>query len=102
MLEFIFEGFIYLIFELFGNIAVSIFIPKDKVQLHIDELKNESWFKELDNDHRFNYIINFNKKVRKLLAQKRYVNYLKTNEKIRERFIDIVKEEHYKFTGVKA
>jgi hypothetical protein len=90
-----------LIGELLSGILNAI-IPtsKSKLEKNIGELRGEDWFSQLDKDVRYNYIIWYNKKVKRFLSKPENIKLLKSSEEGRERFIALVIKEHKKFVGI--
>lgn len=90
-----------LIGELLSGILNAI-IPtsKSKLEKNIGELRGEDWFSQLDKDVRYNYIIWYNKKVKRFLSKPENIKLLKSSEEERERFIALVIKEHKKFVGI--
>ncbi|PEQ82479.1 hypothetical protein CN481_25030 [Bacillus sp. AFS006103] len=91
-----------LIGELLSGILNAI-IPtsKSKLEKNIGELRGEDWFSQLDKDVRYNYIIWYNKKVKRFLSKPENIKLLKSSEEERERFIALVIKEHKKFVGIR-
>ncbi len=91
-----------LIGELLSGILNAI-IPtsKSKLEKNIGELRGEDWFSQLDKDVRYNYIIWYNKKVKRFLSNPENIKLLKSSEEERERFISLVIKEHKKFVGIR-
>jgi hypothetical protein len=96
----ILESFLVFIFEIVANAFFYFFIPKSKFEKNIDKLQNEDWFSTLDRDHRYGYIIWSNRKVKRFLIKTENVELIMRNESAREKFIDLIKEEHDKFVGL--
>lgn len=71
--------------------------PRTTLEKHIEELKSEEWFLQLDQDYRYNYIIWSNKKVKRFLSKPQNIKILKSNEEERVKFIRLVMKEHEKF-----
>lgn len=80
--------------------AYILFSPskKDiKFVEHLHILLNEEWFHQLYNDYRYEYIIKFNKKVRKYLLNKENIDSLVREPKEKDSFVTWVKTEHEQF-----
>ena len=92
-----------LIGELLSGILNAI-IPtsKSKLEKNIGELRGEDWFSQLDKDVRYNYIIWYNKKVKRFLSNEKNIKMITSMDFERENFIHLVKEEHAKFTGLRS
>jgi hypothetical protein len=87
-----------LIVDLLGGLLEWIIpTPKSKLEKHIEELKSEDWFFQLDQDYRYNYIIWNNRKVKRFLGRPQNIKILKSNEEEKEKFIRLVMQEHEKF-----
>jgi hypothetical protein len=91
-----------LIGDLIGGLVEAIFpTPMSKLEKNIDELKEEEWFSNLNIDVRYNYIIWHNKKVKHFLRKPENIKILKSSEEEREKFIQLVIEEHKNFVGIR-
>ena len=87
-----------LIVDLLGSLLEWIIpTPKSKLEKHIEELKSEDWFFQLNQDYRYNYIIWNNRKVKRFLGRPQNIKILKSNEEEKEKFIRLVMQEHEKF-----
>jgi hypothetical protein len=82
--------------ELAGHLIPS---PEAKFEKHIIRLKEEDWFSELDKDYRYEYIIHQNRRVRRFLCSEKNIKLILSMDEEREKFINLVKEEHVKFTS---
>ncbi|WP_144550183.1 hypothetical protein [Bacillus sp. X1(2014)] len=99
---FIVDFIVDVIGDLIGGLIEAL-IPtqKSKLEKHIDELKEEEWFADLDKDVRYNYIIWHNNKVKRFLKKPENVKILKSSEWEREKFIALVIKEHKRFVGIR-
>jgi hypothetical protein len=91
------------IVDLIGGLLEAIIpTPKSKLEKHIEELKEDEWFSQLNKDVRYNYIIWHNKKVKRYLKKPENIKILKSSEWEREKFIQLVIEEHKRFVGIQS
>ncbi len=72
--------------------------PAAKFEKHIKRLKEETWFCELEKDYRYGYIIHQNRRVRRFLCNEKNIKLILSMDEGKERFIELVKEEHARFT----
>ncbi|NRD77136.1 hypothetical protein HPT25_06455 [Bacillus sp. BRMEA1] len=98
------SGFIIdLLLDLAGEV-IGHFLPgarsEARFQKHIMRLKEEPWFASLEKDYRYEYIIFQNRKVKRFLNSEKNIKMIISMEEEKERFINMVKEEHIKFTRV--
>ncbi len=95
---------IELLLDLAGEI-IEYFIPdqatESKFIKHIERLKEEEWFATLEKDYRYSYIIYQNRKVKRFLCNEKNVKMILSMDVEKENFINLVKEEHKKLTGVR-
>jgi hypothetical protein len=82
--------------ELAGHLIPS---PEAKFEKHINRLKEEAWFAELEKDYRYTYIIHQNRRVRRFLCSEKNIKLILSMDEEREKFINLIKEEHVKFTS---
>jgi hypothetical protein len=89
---------IYLAGEIIGHL-----IPErsTKFEKHMNRLKEEAWFSELEKDYRYGYIINSNRAVKRSLNREKNIKMITSMDSERENFIRLVKEEHAKFTALR-
>ncbi|MDO7788798.1 hypothetical protein [Desulforamulus aquiferis] len=98
MLEFLFNLFIeFLLWLPFRWWPFNQLIKLERV---INELSQEEWFKELDDDYRYSFILRNNKKVIRTLLKPGSAHALKYDIQVQEQFIKMVKDEHVKFVGL--
>ena len=90
-----------LLIDLVGEIIRHL-IPErsTKLEKHINRLKEEAWFSELEKDYRYGYIIYSNRAVKRFLNREKNIKMITTMDSERENFIRLVKEEHVKFTAL--
>jgi predicted nucleotidyltransferase len=88
-----------LIIDLFVYGFIDLPFLKSKLEKNIEKLKSEEWFKQLEDDARYSYIIWNNRKVKRFLVKDRNIRLLRTDEQVRNEFIDLVKHEHVKYVG---
>lgn len=81
---------------LYGHFFLTYNWPR-KINKITKALSSEDWFNQLYNDHRYNYIINYNQVVKEYLSKPGIIRLLKENEKYRQEFIQLVRDEHNKF-----
>lgn len=98
------SGFIIdLLVDIAGEI-IEFLIPdrfsKSKFEKHLIRLREEDWFTSLEKDVRYAYIIHQNRKVRRFLSSEQNIKMITSMDFEREKFINLVKEEHAKFTGI--
>ncbi|MHB8916690.1 MAG: DUF3592 domain-containing protein [Desulfocucumaceae bacterium] len=70
------------------------------LELRIERLRKEQWFEDLYRDARYSYIIMNSKNVKKILHGSGVEEILARDEQARKGFIDLVKMEHARFTGI--
>jgi DNA-dependent RNA polymerase auxiliary subunit epsilon len=92
------------LFEIITNMLLYGFIDlpflKSKLEKNIEQLMKEKWFSDLYQDARFEYIISNNKKIKRFLVKSENVEQLIKDEKTRNEFITLVKDEHLNFVRV--
>ncbi|MEH7439444.1 hypothetical protein V7182_18370 [Neobacillus drentensis] len=98
-----------LLFDLLIDLAggvIEFFLPdwspKSKFEKHLIRLREEDWFTSLEMDVRYSYIIHQNRKVKRFLSIEKNIKMITSMDFERENFINLVKEEHAKFTGVRS
>jgi hypothetical protein len=64
-------------------------------------LKQEAWFSSLEKDYRYSYIIYQNSRVKRFLSSEKNVKMIISMDEEKERFINLVIEEHVKFTRLR-
>ena len=64
-------------------------------------LKEEAWFSSLEKDYRYSYIIYQNSRVKRFLSSEKNVKMIISMDEEKERFINLVIEEHVKFTRLR-
>ncbi|MCQ6280625.1 hypothetical protein [Bacillus sp. EB600] len=93
-----------LLFDIAGEI-IGHFIPdlspKSKFEKHIIRLKEEAWFSSMEKDYRYSYIIYQNSRVKRFLSSEKNVKMIISMDEEKERFINLVIEEHVKFTRLR-
>ncbi|MFD0048038.1 hypothetical protein ACFVHQ_01650 [Actinomycetes bacterium NPDC127524] len=65
---------------------------------HINRLRKEDWFYELERDYRYEYIISQNSRVRKFLSREKNIKLITNVDAEKDKFIKLIEEEHHKFT----
>ncbi|SFC94033.1 hypothetical protein SAMN05443252_10939 [Bacillus sp. OV322] len=82
--------------------AVFHWLPKrsrEKILArHINRLRKEDWFCELERDYRYEYIICQNSRVRKFLSREKNIKLITNVDTEKDKFIKLIEEEHHKFT----
>jgi hypothetical protein len=87
------------IVELLASAGITV-TTKSKLEKNIDKLRNEKWFSSLIQDARYEYVIWNNRKVKRILVKVENVDLFIGSEQEREKFINLVKQEHKKFVGI--
>ena len=64
-------------------------------------LKEEAWFSSLEKDYRYSYILYQNSRVKRFLSSEKNVKMIISMDEEKERFINLVIEEHVKFTRLR-
>jgi hypothetical protein len=82
-----------LLFYLFVDVLLYLPYFKSKVEKSIQNLRKESWFEKLYNDPKFNNAIWNSNKVKKFLLKSENIELVKSNDKVREEFITLIKSE---------
>lgn len=99
------SGFIIdLLVDIAGEIIeflIPEWSPKSKFEKHLIRLREEDWFTSLEKDVRYGYIIHHNRKVKRFLSSEQNIKMITSMDFERDHFINLVKEEHAKFTGVR-
>lgn len=92
---FVESAFLFIIF--FYVIGFARFQSRE---LRIERLRKEKWFDDLYRDARYSYIIRNSKNVNKFLHGPGAEKILARDEQARNGFIDLVKMEHARYTGI--
>ncbi len=98
-MQLLFESLVGFFFDLFVYGLLDLPYFKSKWEKNMDKLIDEEWFKQLNDDFRYSYIIRNNKKVKRILAKDDNIPLLQTDEQFRNDFIALVKDEHVKYVG---
>lgn len=95
---------VWVLSDLVGNkICGSIegyFTNESKLEKNVKLLAKEKWFIELANDFRYSHIIWHNNRVGRYLRDDSNIRLLKKHEEEQRKFIEMVKQEHKKFSGM--
>lgn len=86
-----------------GSISSKIedyFTNETKLEKHVKMLSGEKWFDELVKDYRYSYIVWNNKRVGGYLMKLSNIQLLKKHEEEQDKFKEMVKWEHRKFTNL--
>ena len=85
--------------EIIGHFLPEL-LPKTKFEKNITRLKEEDWFSALERDYRYAYIIYENRTIKRFLSNEKNVKMIISMDMERENFINLVKEEHARFTKI--
>lgn len=88
-----------------GSISSKIedyFTNETKLEKHVKMLSGEKWFDELMKDYRYSYIVWHNKRVGGYLMELSNIHLLKKYEAEQDKFKEMVKQEHRKFTDLQT
>lgn len=72
-----------------------LFKPSD-FEKNLERLDQEDWFEELREDFRYDHIIRYNSKVRKVIGDPKILAKLLASKEEQERFSELVHQEYIK------
>lgn len=100
------RAFGWLVAELLGNkiehTIQNYFTDETKIEKSIKRLAGQKWFDELADDYRYSYIIWNNERVGRYLCEDSTLRLLEKHQEEQAKFIEMVKQEHRKFAGIKS
>lgn len=85
-----------------SNKIEDFFTFDTKLEKHVKMLSGEKWFDELMTDFRYSYIVWHNKRVGGYLMELSNIRLLKKHKEEQDKFKEMVKQEHRKFTNLQT
>ncbi|SDH98266.1 hypothetical protein SAMN04487975_110130 [Planococcus glaciei] len=83
------------LFKAGSQLQSFLFKPSD-FEKNLERLDQEDWFEELRKDFRYDHIIRYNSKVRKVIGDAKILAKLLASKEEQERFNELVHQEYIK------